>query len=148
MKRSGFFKIYEKTEPPPVFRLCGLCYDKVKKPRISAERRKIRVKYLIPPEFPRGPDVLSVAGSILSAAPRVHGVSVYVKMNLNFRREFFMSKVLCLFSMALSLIIALIFILDLSAGIPFHRGSITLDVVFLVASLIIAVLSWFTFREQ
>ncbi len=59
-----------------------------------------------------------------------------------------MSKVLCLFAMALSLILAIVFIVDLSAAFPFQRGSIALDIVFLVATLVIAVLSWFTYREQ
>ena len=59
-----------------------------------------------------------------------------------------MSKILCLFSLALSLILAVVFILDLSMGIPFKQGSIMLDVIFLVAALVIAVQSWLTFREQ
>lgn len=59
-----------------------------------------------------------------------------------------MTKVLCLFALALSAILALIFILDLSAGIPFQKGSMVLDVVFLVAALIIGTLSWLTYREQ
>ena len=59
-----------------------------------------------------------------------------------------MSKILCLFSLGLSVILAILFILDLSVGIPFKKGSIVFDVVFLVAALIIGVLSWFTYREQ
>ena len=59
-----------------------------------------------------------------------------------------MSKILCLFSLGLSAILAILFILDLSVGIPFQKGSILFDVVFLAAALIIGVLSWFTYREQ
>ncbi len=59
-----------------------------------------------------------------------------------------MSKILCLFSLGLSVILVILFILDLSIGIPFNKGSIFFDVVFLVAALIVGVLSWFTYREQ
>jgi len=59
-----------------------------------------------------------------------------------------MSKILCLFSLGLSVILAIMFILDLSIGMPFKKGSIVFDVIFLVAALTIGVLSWFTYREQ
>ena len=59
-----------------------------------------------------------------------------------------MSKILCLFSLALSLILAVVFILGRSMGIPFKQGSIMMDVIFLAAALVVAVQSWLTFREQ
>lgn len=59
-----------------------------------------------------------------------------------------MSKALCLFALALSIILAVVLTLDLSMGIPFQRGSIVMDGVFLAISLVIAVLSWLTYREQ
>ncbi len=59
-----------------------------------------------------------------------------------------MSKILCLFSLALAVILMIIFILDISAGIPFHRDSIVLDSVFIVAGAVLAVLSFLTYREQ
>ena len=59
-----------------------------------------------------------------------------------------MSKILCLFSLGLSGILAILFVLDLGIGIPFKRESIVFDVVFLIAAVVIGVLSWFTYREQ
>lgn len=59
-----------------------------------------------------------------------------------------MSKILCLFSLGLSVLLAILFILDMSIGIPFKKGSIVFDVVFLIAAVVIGVLSWFTYREQ
>lgn len=50
--------------------------------------------------------------------------------------------------MALSVILMVVFILDLSMKIPFKGESMTFDIVFLAASLVLAVLSFLTFREQ
>jgi len=59
-----------------------------------------------------------------------------------------MSKVLCIFSMAVSAILLLIFLLDLAAGIPFGRVSIPMDAAFIVSSGIVGTFGYLTFREQ
>ncbi|MBE6428525.1 MAG: hypothetical protein E7028_08115 [Planctomycetaceae bacterium] len=59
-----------------------------------------------------------------------------------------MSKILCLFSLVLSVILMVVFILDLSMKVPFKGESMMFDIVFLTAALVLGVLSVLTFREQ
>ena len=59
-----------------------------------------------------------------------------------------MAKKLCLASVIICLLVCILFIVDLSCGIPFSRASILMDIVMLVSSLTILVLSGLTFREQ
>ena len=59
-----------------------------------------------------------------------------------------MAKKLCLASVIICLLVCILFVVDLSCGIPFSRASIVMDIVMLVSSLTILVLSWMTFREQ
>jgi len=59
-----------------------------------------------------------------------------------------MPKVLCLFALAASAILFLIFFLDLVLGIPFARVSALMDIAFVVCSGIIGAFSYLTFREQ
>ncbi len=59
-----------------------------------------------------------------------------------------MAKKLCLASVIICLLVFILFVVDISVGIPFSRASIVMDIVMMVSSLTILVLSWLTFREQ
>ena len=59
-----------------------------------------------------------------------------------------MSKALCWVGLILSLIVFLIFLLDVSAAIPFGRRNIFVDVIFMVIALLMMWMSWTTYREQ
>jgi hypothetical protein len=52
------------------------------------------------------------------------------------------SKLLGFAGMVIAGLIAILFVADLAAGIPFERVSIAVDAGFIVASLIVAYLSW------
>jgi hypothetical protein len=52
------------------------------------------------------------------------------------------SKVVGLVGMIVSGLVAILFIADLAAGIPFQRVSMAVDSGFIVASLMLAYLSW------
>lgn len=53
-----------------------------------------------------------------------------------------MSKFLGFAGMVIAGLIAILFVADLAAGIPFERVSIAVDAGFIAASLIVAYLSW------
>ena len=53
-----------------------------------------------------------------------------------------MSKALALTGLIVSGLIAILFIADLAAGFPFQRVSMAADAGFILASLIVAYLSW------
>jgi len=59
-----------------------------------------------------------------------------------------MPKALCILGMAVSLLLIIIFGLDLAMGVPFSGRSGVMDVGFLFAAATLAYLSWTTFREQ
>ncbi|MBQ2622231.1 MAG: hypothetical protein IJF84_12905 [Thermoguttaceae bacterium] len=59
-----------------------------------------------------------------------------------------MAKKLCLASVIICLLVCILFIVDVSCGIPFSRANWIMDAVMIVSSLTILVLSWLTFREQ
>ena len=67
-----------------------------------------------------------------------------------------MPKVLCLVGMVISILVFLIFLIDLLFGMsegtlemaPFRGASVMMDVIFLVASAGVAYAAWVTFREQ
>ena len=59
-----------------------------------------------------------------------------------------MTKFLCLFSTSISAILALLFLLDLLAGIPFKKANTLLDIVFIVCMLGVAALSVLCFMKQ
>lgn len=59
-----------------------------------------------------------------------------------------MSKTLCIIGMAISLVVFLLFLADISIKVPFGRNSLVLDSVFIVASLVMAAMGFFTYREQ
>lgn len=66
-----------------------------------------------------------------------------------------MPKALCLIGMVLSILVFLIFLLDLALGMggmlnmaPFRMASVVMDIIFMISSAAVAYLAWTTFREQ
>ena len=59
-----------------------------------------------------------------------------------------MGKVLSLLAMLVSALLILVFALDLAIGMPFNKASTLMDVGVLICAVILAYLSWSTFREQ
>lgn len=53
-----------------------------------------------------------------------------------------MTKMLPLTGMVVSGLVGILFLADLAAGFPFRRVSVGLDIGFVIASLILAYLSW------
>ncbi|WP_237607540.1 hypothetical protein [Roseimaritima sediminicola] len=70
-------------------------------------------------------------------------------------RGFLMPKALCLTSLAVAVVIVLLFLTDLIMGFagmtassPLRGASMLMDVAFVVIGIAIAVMSWTTYREQ
>lgn len=59
-----------------------------------------------------------------------------------------MPKVLCMTGMVISILILVLFLLDLAVKFPFQRVSVLMDVMFVVCALGLGYLSWSTLREQ
>lgn len=66
-----------------------------------------------------------------------------------------MQKGLCIAALAISVIVFVLFLLDLIMGFagadqmaPFKNADMVVDIVFVVASLVLATMSFFTLREQ
>ncbi len=66
-----------------------------------------------------------------------------------------MQKVLCYFSLTISVIVLALFLADLILGMagmveiaPFKYASMVMDIVFVVCALVLGTLSFFTLREQ
>lgn len=59
-----------------------------------------------------------------------------------------MPKALCIFGMAASVLLLVLFGLDLATGFPFGREAATMDGGFVIAAGILGYLSWSTMREQ
>jgi hypothetical protein len=59
-----------------------------------------------------------------------------------------MAKALCMTGMVIAILVAILFLADLAAQMPFGRANIVMDVTLLVCALLLGVLSWFTLREQ
>ena len=66
-----------------------------------------------------------------------------------------MPKALCIFSLVVSGILALVFLLDAVLGFtgstnlaPFGGNSLLVDIVFIVLAGLLGFMSWTTFREQ
>ena len=66
-----------------------------------------------------------------------------------------MQKGLCIAALAISVIVFALFLADLILGLsgmndiaPFKYADMTIDIVFVICSLGLAVMSWFTLREQ
>jgi hypothetical protein len=65
-----------------------------------------------------------------------------------------MPKLLCLFGLVVAGLVALIFLMDLIFGLagmnalaPFKLNSLSFDIVMLLSSIVLGLLSWFSFRE-
>ncbi len=66
-----------------------------------------------------------------------------------------MQKGLCIAALTISVIVFVLYLLDLAMGLagqqqlaPFNYASLVTDIVFLVASLCLGLMSFFTLREQ
>lgn len=66
-----------------------------------------------------------------------------------------MQKGLCITALTISVIVFAIFLADLVLGLlgnasiaPFKYANMIMDIVFVVCSLAVGVLSWFTYKEQ
>jgi hypothetical protein len=59
-----------------------------------------------------------------------------------------MPKALCIIGTAISVLLLLLFGLDLATSFPFGRESTVMDVGFIVASGVLGYLSFMTMREQ
>jgi hypothetical protein len=64
-------------------------------------------------------------------------------------------KGLCIAALTIAVIVFALFLADLSLGLagmnqiaPFKYANMVIDIVFIVCSLVLAVMSWFTLREQ
>jgi len=58
-----------------------------------------------------------------------------------------MPKALTISGMAVAGIVLLVFLLDLAIKFPFGRPSLMMDIGFLLSALILAYMSWSTYRE-
>jgi hypothetical protein len=58
-----------------------------------------------------------------------------------------MSKALTIFGMVVAGLVALVFIADIAAGIPFEGASKTMDVGAIIGAGILGYLAWDAFRE-
>jgi len=59
-----------------------------------------------------------------------------------------MAKAFSVFGMVVSIILLLVFGLDLALTMPFGRASWIADVGFILCSLMLGYMSWSTYREQ
>ena len=66
-----------------------------------------------------------------------------------------MQKGLCITALTISVIVFAIFLADLVLGLlgnatiaPLKYANMVMDIVFVICSLIVGVMSWFTYREQ
>lgn len=66
-----------------------------------------------------------------------------------------MQKGLCIAALTIAVIVFALFLADLILGLagmnqiaPFKYANMIIDIVFVVCSLILAIMSWFTLREQ
>ena len=59
-----------------------------------------------------------------------------------------MPKVLCIAGMVISVLLLVLFGMDLAMGVPFQGRSTMMDVVFIICAAILGFLGWMTFREQ
>jgi hypothetical protein len=69
------------------------------------------------------------------------------------QRGSLMPKALCITSLAIALLVLLIFLTDLITHFAMGKGvlggaSLLMDIAFLVVGIGLAVMSWLTFREQ
>ena len=59
-----------------------------------------------------------------------------------------MPKALCILGMVISLLLLVVFGLDLAVGFPFRTASKSMDIGFVVSAAILGYLSWTSMREQ
>jgi hypothetical protein len=59
-----------------------------------------------------------------------------------------MSRALCLVGTVVTVLLLLVFGLDLALGFPFHRVSPTMDIGMLLCSVALGYASWTTLQEQ
>jgi hypothetical protein len=59
-----------------------------------------------------------------------------------------MPKALCISGLVVAGLVIILFVADMAIGVPFRRASMMMDVSLLVCAALLAVLSWFTLREQ
>ena len=62
-----------------------------------------------------------------------------------------MPKALCMSGMAVTILIAMLFIADLAVPeqmAPFRKASMLMDIAMIACAVMLFVASWFTFREQ
>ena len=66
-----------------------------------------------------------------------------------------MQKGLCIAALSIAVIVFALFVADLVLGLagmnqiaPFKYANMVIDIVFVVCSLVLAIMSWFTLREQ
>ena len=59
-----------------------------------------------------------------------------------------MAKILCIFSATVSVVLALLFLLDVAVGIPFKKANTLLDIVFIVCALGVGALSVVSLLKQ
>jgi hypothetical protein len=65
-----------------------------------------------------------------------------------------MPKALCLIGLVFSVLVALIFLIDVLLGFmgseyaPLRMASMVMEIIFLLAALALAYVSWTTYREQ
>ncbi|MHC2067103.1 hypothetical protein ACYFX5_06510 [Bremerella sp. T1] len=59
-----------------------------------------------------------------------------------------MSKALTIVGMGVSVLLLLIFALDMLAGVPFGGVSMTMDIAFVICAAVLGFLSYTTFAEQ
>jgi len=59
-----------------------------------------------------------------------------------------MAKALCMVGVVAAILVAILFLLDLVAQIPFRRASLMMDVSFLICAIVLGLISWMTLREQ
>ena len=66
-----------------------------------------------------------------------------------------MQKGLCIAALTIAVIVFALFLADLILGMagmnqiaPFKFANMIIDIVFVICSLVLAVMSWFTLREQ
>ncbi len=59
-----------------------------------------------------------------------------------------MPKALCISGIVISVLLLIVFILDLAVKFPFGGTSTMMDVSFIICAVVLGYLSWTTFREQ
>jgi hypothetical protein len=59
-----------------------------------------------------------------------------------------MPKALCMSGLVVAGLVIILFAADLAVGVPFKRASVMLDVSLLGSAALLALISWFTLREQ